>query len=290
MNLSAPVRQRGFSLTEIMITLAMGIFISAGIVQVMSSNQVTDRLNRAIASTQESGRFIVSRLRSDLLPAGRYDILDPALDASVDIVDEAAFVQNRPVILAGDFSQNLTLGSVQGFSGADDQLVVAMQGERDCRGYKLGYADDAEFFVVNHYFVDAGTLKCRGFDGRVLRGQKIAVGNNNDAAFTILDNVISFQVLYGVSASSESGNFTGTPTTYVTASALAALRAAGSHVVAIRVAILLEGDSETYINPTPTFKLLNEASITPSGNGLYKKFETTITLRNMKNYARRQKA
>ncbi len=287
---AALARQSGFSITEIMITLAMGVFISAGIVQVMSSNQVTDRLNRSLASAQESGRFIVSRMRSDLLTAGRYDALDPNLDTSVDIVDEAAFVQNRPVILAGDFSQNLTLGSTQGANGADDVLVVGMQGLRDCRGYKLGYAANEEFYVVNEYFVESGVLKCRGFDGRVLRGQRIAVGNNNDAAMPILDNVLSFQVLYGISATASTGNFSGTPTTYVTADALAQQRANGAHVVAIRIAVLVEGDGQTYIDPTPTFKLLNEPSLTPSGNGLYKMFETTITLRNMKNYARRQRA
>lgn len=283
-------KQNGFTLVEIMITLTMGLFISAGIIQVMTSTQVTERLNRSMASAQEGGRFIVARLRNDLLMTGRYDVLDPALNDDVDLVEEAAFMQNRPVILPGDFINNLQLGATQGTNGTNDVLVIAMQAERDCRGYKLGYDEGEQFYVVNEYFVQSNTLKCRGFDGRVLRGQKNAVGNNNDAAFTLLDGVLNFQVLYGVSADADSGDTTGTPITYVTADALGDLRADGSHVVAIRLAILVEGDGEVYIDPVPSFKMLNESTYTPSGNSLYKMFETTVTLRNMKNYARRQKA
>ena len=45
-------RAKGFTLIEIMITLALGLLISGAIIQVMVSNSVTDRLNRAIASAQ----------------------------------------------------------------------------------------------------------------------------------------------------------------------------------------------------------------------------------------------
>lgn len=282
-------QNRGFSLVEIMVTLTIGTFITAAIIQIVISNKVTEGLNQAIASAQESGRYIMLRLRDDLLTAGRYDSLDPNLVTNVDIADEAAFVQNRPIILAGDFANRLDLGSTQGANGADDVLVIAKQGARDCRGYKLGYPDNVEFFVVNEYFVENNTLKCRGFDGRVLRGQQIAVGNNNDASFTLLDDVLSFQVLYGISAGAATGNITGQPVSYITAQQLVAQRTDAANVVAIRIAILLEGQGSVVVEPTPVFKLLNEASFTPSGSGMYKKFEATITLRNVKNFVRNRR-
>lgn len=282
-------KQRGFSLIEIMITLALGTLITAAIIQIIVSNQVTEGLNRAMASAQESGRYIISRLRDDLLTAGRYDNLGPNLVTTVDVVDEAAFVQNRPIVLAGDFVNRATLGSTQGASGANDVLVIAKQGLRDCRGYKLGYATDVEFFVVNEYFVEGNVLKCRGFDGRVLRGQQIAVGNNGDAAFSLLDDVLSFQVLYGVSATAGAGGITGQPVSYVTADQLSALRTNGANVVAIRIAVLLEGEGDVVVDNTPAFKLLNETAYTPSGSGLYKMFEATFTLRNVKNFIRNRR-
>lgn len=283
------VNQKGFSIVEVMVTLAIGLILTAGVIQIVISSQVTEGLNRAVAAAQENGRYIMVRLREDLLATGRYDSLDPDLDTSVDIVDEAAFIQNRPIILAGDFTNRETLGSTQGVSGANDILVIAKQAERDCRGYKLGYANGVEFFVVNEYFVEDNTLKCRGFDGRVLRGQKVAVGNNGDAAFTILDDVLNFQVLYGVSATSGNGTVTGLPVRYVTADELAAQRNAGANVVALRIAVVVEGDGDVKVDPSPTFNMLNEGNFTPAGDGLYKKFEATISLRNMKNYVRNRK-
>jgi len=280
-------RQSGFSLIELMITLSIGLLISAAVIQLMTGNQVTERLNRALASTQESGRFIVSRMRKELLATGRYDSLSPNLDRSVDIVDEAAFVQNRPVLLPGDFAQDLSLGSLQGADGASDVLVVGAQAERDCRGYRLGYGVGQEFFVVNRYFVDGTKLKCQGYDGRVLRGLKLAPGAGN-SAFTLLDEVHSFQVLYGVTNNVTTG-FSGRPVRYVTADQLPAQRALGSTVITIRLAVLVKGDGEVIIDPVPSFRLLNETSITPSEKRLFKQFESTFTLRNVKNFTRNRK-
>jgi type IV pilus assembly protein PilW len=269
-------KQQGFSLVELMIALVLGLIISGSVIQIMSSSKVTERLNRAIASAQESGRFIIARLRQDILPAGRYDPLDPNLSRIVDVVEEAAFLQNRPVILPNDFAGQPGIGSLQGAGGANDTLVVAAQAERDCRGFKLGYDQDEEFFVVNRYFVDGTTLRCVGYDGRVLRGQRGAVGNNGDLAVPILDEVYGFQVLYGISR----------PVRYVTADQLALERTLESAVVAIRIAILVKGDSPVVIDPIPSFKLLNEPVQTPDSTGFYRKFETTITLRNVKNFLR----
>ena len=279
-------RQNGFSLVELMIALVLGLIISGSVIQIMSSSKVTERLNRAVASAQESGRFIIARLRQDILPTGRYDQVDPNLSRLVDIVDEAAFLQNRPVILPNDFPSEPDIGSVQGAGGANDVLVVAAQGQRDCRGFKLGYQEEEEFFVVNRYFVQGTTLRCVGYDGRVLRGQKGPEGNNGDAAVPILDEVYGFQVLYGISNHDDTVANSARPVRYVTADRLAFERTIDSAVVAIRIAILVKGDSPVVIDPIPSFKLLNEPAQTPGETGFYRQFETTITLRNVKNFLR----
>lgn len=282
-------KQQGFSLIELMISLALGAVITGAVIQVMVSNSVTDRLNRAIASSQESGRFAIARLREEILPAGRYEPLDPLLSRGADIAGEAAFIQNRPVPLPGDFVSQSGVGASQGAGGANDVLTVALQANEDCRGYKLGYLADEEFFVVNQYFVQNNTLKCVGYDGRYLRGQKAAVGHSAHAAFSLVDDVERFQVLYGVANHARNGDNTARPSRFVTADQLAAEYAANSQVVAIRIAILLKGDTEVVVNPIPSFSLLNEAAYTPASTGLYKQFETTITLRNAKNFIRNRK-
>ncbi len=280
-------RAKGFTLIEIMITLALGLLISGAIIQVMVSNSVTDRLNRAIASAQESGRFIVNRLRSDVIMAGRYDLLSGNLDRSVDVVEESAFVQNHPIPLPGDFGVRPDLGAVEGpNTGDSDVLVISLQTDRDCRGYTLGYNNNDEFYVVNEYFLDGSQLKCRGFDGRYLRGQRPAIGHNGHAAFTLLDDVESFQVLYGIANPLIAGDASARPVQYIPANQLANAIAASGQVVAVRIAVLVKGDGQVNVSQSSSFVLLNEAPISSGSDRIYKQFEVTIALRNMKNFVR----
>lgn len=279
----------GFTLVEIMITLALGLLISGAIIQVLVSNSVTQKLNRSMASAQEGGRFIISRLRADLLMTGRYESLSPNLNGDQDIVAEADFVRNHPVILPGEFAAFADVGSKQGADGAPDAVAVSMVASTDCRGYKLGYLDDEEFFVVNEYFLDGDELKCRGFDGRVLRGQKVAVGHDSHLAITLLDDVEDFQVLYGITDRAVTNDNSARPVSYVTADALPLILAANGQVVAIRLAVLIRGDAEVVVDPVAKFKLLNETASQPGQKRLYKVFETTITLRNVKNFMRSRK-
>ncbi len=282
-------KQGGFSLIELMISLVLGLVVSAAVVQVMVSNNSTERLNRSIASAQENGRFIIARLRNDLIMTGRYDMLRPELNKDVDIVIEAAFVHNNPIPVVGDFSSGLTKGVIEGGGTASDTLMVSLQARKDCRGATHGYGPpfgpiNEEFMVVNEYFLEGTSLKCRGFDGRVLRGHKVAV--EDDSAYTLLDDVTSFQVQYGITDNIASEDNSARPVKFIDADTLGAEKAAGALVVAIRIALLLKADSDVLINPVPEFKLLNEEPIQPSEKRLYKQFETTITLRNSKNFAR----
>lgn len=278
-------KQQGFTLIEIMISMAMGLVIAGAVIQIMVSNSVTEKLNRAMASTQESGRFIINRLRSEMLMVGLYDQMNPNLNLDVDTVDENNFVRNHPIILPNEFAARTALGSMQGSSGGNDTLVISLQNKMDCRGYALGYENDDEFYVVNEYFVSDNKLKCRGFDGRFLRGQKAAEGHNSHKSITILDDVVNFQVTYGVTdLASTQGS--AIPTRFVDADGIQNALDNGKTIVALRIALIVKADSDITVDKKPFFRLLNEDVYTPDDNGLYKSFETTITLRNMKNFVR----
>ncbi|MFB0912546.1 MAG: prepilin-type N-terminal cleavage/methylation domain-containing protein, partial [Glaciecola sp.] len=107
-------KQKGFTLVEIMISMALGLVISGAVIQIMVSNSVTEKLNRAMASSQESGRFIINRLRGEMLMVGLYDQMNPKLNIDVDVVNENNFVRNHPVILPNEFAVRTTLGASQG--------------------------------------------------------------------------------------------------------------------------------------------------------------------------------
>ncbi|WP_346766586.1 PilW family protein [Paraglaciecola sp. 20A4] len=280
--------QSGFTLIELMIALALGLVISGAVIQVMVSSRVTQGINQAVTSVQENGRFAISRLRQDTLMTGRYDLLEPKLNTAVDVVEEASFVRNHPIVLAGDFISMPELGTSQGIAGANDSLVVGLQASADCRGNHLGYAQGDEFYVVNHYFVQNNALRCRGFDGRVLRGKLPSNDLIDNNAEIILDDVYSFQALYGITSPLLANN-SGRPVRYVRADELGVFLTNGSQVVALRFALLLRGDGQVKLTTNRAHRLLNEAAVTPIGNGLFKSFETTITLRNMKNTMRNRK-
>jgi type IV pilus assembly protein PilW len=202
------------------------------------------------------------------------------------VIVEGAFVQNNPVPVVGEFAAAPAKGSIEGAGANSDTLMLALQASKDCRGFKLGYLAAEEFFVVNEYFLEGTTLKCRGFDGRVLQGQKAAEDNDGDTAYTLLDGVHSFQVVYGITDNSAAQDNSALPVKFINGTNLGAEKLAGSQVVAIRIAILLKADANVLISPMPAFKLVDEDPVTPSESRLFKQFETTITLRNSKNFIR----
>jgi len=79
------------------------------------------------------------------------------------------------------------------------------------------------------------------------------------------------------------GNTVARPVRYIDASELAAAYANNSTVVAIRIAMVLKGEGRVQLDAPFTYKLLNESSQTAPDASVYQAFETTISLRNMKN-------
>ena len=277
------MKQRGFTLVELMIALVLGLVISGAVIQTMISSRVTNSLNQAVAQVQESGRFVMTRMSRDLMEAGRYDSVVSRIDPAVDERVEAAFIQNRPVGIAGDYLASATLGSSQGTSGANDDLVINLLGNEDCTGNRFGYPVGSQFHIVNKYYVADGKLYCAGYDGRVLRGVRSPVGSSRSVI--LMDNVESFQVQYGVTSLVTSSQ--GQALQYVTASQLSALRAANRQVVAIRLGILLKSDGGQVSNiAVRKIAVLNETEVSTDDKHYFQVFTQTLALRNMKNFVR----
>lgn len=273
---------QGFSLVELMISLALGLVLSLAVVQVMVSNRVTNQFNQTISEVQESGRFIIIRLKNELLEAGFYDVLVGNIASGTDITSEAAFVQNHPVILTNDFSDLTTLSSLDGNSGKNDTLVINLLSEQDCTGSTYGYSNGDAFHVVNKYFVSGTELRCQGYDGRVLRGMQNTTSSSG--AVTLMDGVQNFQVQYGLSAAS--GPTVGAAVRYVTADQLGALRNRGQQVVALRIAILMQSSGKLSTLEDKKYTVLDETNVEIDSQHYGQVFVQTIALRNMKNFVR----
>jgi len=63
-------RTAGFTLLEIMVALSLGLLLSIGILSLFSSTSRTNKLQNGLSRLQESGRFAVSRIESDLRMTG----------------------------------------------------------------------------------------------------------------------------------------------------------------------------------------------------------------------------
>lgn len=70
-------RQRGFSLVELLVALAISGILMAGVIQVFSGSKQTDRLAMAMARVQENGRFAIDILNEELQHVGYMGCLNP---------------------------------------------------------------------------------------------------------------------------------------------------------------------------------------------------------------------
>lgn len=70
--------QRGVSLVEIMVALALGLILVLGVVQLFTSSKQTYRVQEAAAKLQEDGRYILTRMSQELRMAGMFGCLTPS--------------------------------------------------------------------------------------------------------------------------------------------------------------------------------------------------------------------
>lgn len=65
-----PSPQRGFSLVELMIAMAIGVMLLSGILTIFTSSRQSFDLSQEISGIQENARFAIERLASDIRMAG----------------------------------------------------------------------------------------------------------------------------------------------------------------------------------------------------------------------------
>ena len=114
--MTARRRLGGFTLVEILIAVAIGLFLTAGLIQVYLANKQTYRFNEALARIQENGRFALQRIAADLRMAGffgckgdssatsRVDATSPDFNPSLHdfITTPALEGEDSPSGVAGD--------------------------------------------------------------------------------------------------------------------------------------------------------------------------------------------
>lgn len=120
---SSSRRQRGFTLTELMISLVLGLFVIGGVLSALLGGLESFRTTDSLSRMQERGRFALELLRRDTRQAG-YSGCRSRLRAEVPR-------------LAGSLSNNLVRNTLNPApSGATDALSFAFNFADPLMGYE----------------------------------------------------------------------------------------------------------------------------------------------------------
>lgn len=241
--------QRGFTMVEILVAMAIGLFLLAGVFQLFIANKQSSLIQNNLSHIQENGRFAISQLGRAIRKAG----------FKADSTDSVTFA---------------TVGATTGTNGTgpdgSDQIFISFQAADDgttvdCLG-KTFPAAVPPIMITNGFYLAADANGVRN-----LYCSRTAVPADSDAQ-PLVENVTDMQITYGLDVDN-----TGSANYYVDASAVNA--ADWSKVVSIRVTLLLVSREDNIATTAQTYRY-DGVTVTASDNHLYKVFSITIALRN----------
>ncbi len=166
MSRAHPTRQHGFSISEFMVAIAIGMFLITGLVGMYIAGKTSYNTNEAMSRTQENARFstdILTRyLRlADYRPDNedeRLALLPPLTDA----VDGCIAGTNCGAGFAGDADLGTTITLVPGSHAIHVKYTAPYGGLRDCAGGTVSKDDavTATFAVARADAGDPPSLYC----------------------------------------------------------------------------------------------------------------------------------
>ncbi len=145
--------QSGFTLIEVLVAMALGVFLSAGVIQIFIANKQTYNMQEALSRVQENARFSTDFLGYEIRHAGFLGCLSKGVDFHTDI--DVSKYSDSEVVEAFSFT-----GS-DGLQGYDGITSLSSGDDLYDLGIRVGTA--------------AGNL-LSGTDALVLRGVKACSG------------------------------------------------------------------------------------------------------------------
>lgn len=279
-------RMRGMSLLELMVSMALGLLLSAAAIQLFVANQISVNLMRGMNDVQANGRFVIDQMVRDLRVSGLMP--NNAGSSPVSLVGVPFDAAQIPGLVSTStaLNRNATAttsggGAVAGLLQASDQLVlqyVAMADTQDCEGNTV----TAGTFMVARYFVRAdngdAVLACDA-GTHTGTGGLTGYGDNGQV---LLNGVDSFQVLYGID---DGANGTARVARYVNAATYTAMSPRPT-VLTVRLGLYLHSGEPagSVSRPTNDLQILDQglvATSIPDDRLLRRLFVTTVSLRNL---------
>lgn len=276
-------RQAGVGLVEVMVATLIGAILIIGVIQIFTASRQTFRMQDAMAVAQETGTFALDFVARDALRAG--------------------YPGGTTTALAFDWANSQN--DVVNASGTNDTFAViydsAVSDGRVCTG------DVVSGRISNRYYVnETNQLVCEGF----VDAGGGAFMSSGSPAEVLVDNVESFQVMYGVDlehdwdpvkvASPDAINCPdglSQPTAYINAAAMDEAIDRGASpagcrqvmdqrqvVRTVRIGLLVrtENKVDVTVPAGKTYTVLDQVPIADPADGLMRRlFAKTIVLRNV---------
>ena len=279
----------GFTLIELMISLILGLLISAAVIQVYLTNTKTASTQKSGSELQEASVFGLQQLESHLRLANLGNSVTSITDTTAGggIVISPENIGLEPT----DTSKNLYFTRTGGDSNItginSDQLTIQF---KNTTGIKIADCESADIdpkaTVIERYFIRSSSTTGQGLllacdAGRVTdTGITGLSANYQSGGSEVILGVDQFKILLGIQtdAPSDAGLMR-----YLTASEYLALSGTKPPITAVKIGLIVRGSSPVIGSDVATsFKLLGATQPLKSGQPKLVRttYESTTLLRN----------
>jgi len=177
-------RECGFGLVEILVAMAIGLFLLAGVIQVLVSSKQSYRTNEALARVQESGRIALDFIARDIRLAGFSPVLE-GCGSPVNLALESSSYPPYPSGAndAGDLENGRVRVAVKCFTaGALDPDIEGCEGSDQWLASLSGVTDAIQGYEASGGSwlpsLPSGVSAVAGTDAFTIRGTSLSGGAN----------------------------------------------------------------------------------------------------------------
>ena len=279
----------GFTLIELMISLVLGLLISAAVIQVYLTNTKTASTQKSGSELQEASVFGLQQLESHLRLANLGNsvtsITDTTAGGGIVISPENIGLERTDTSESLYFTRTGGDSNITGINS--DQLTIQF---KNTTGVKIPDCESADIdpkaTVIERYFIRSSSTTGQGLllacdAGRVTdTGITGLSANYQSGGSEVILGVDQFKILLGIQtdAPSDAGLMR-----YLTASEYLALSGTKPPITAVKIGLIVRGSSPVIGSDVATsFKLLGATQPLKSGQPKLVRttYESTTLLRN----------